>query len=241
MLKPNLYDLPEIFRDFYQQDNLVGASGQLHGLGSGSGSTLNNLLIINSLFHDRIPLRTLEIGFCHGVSGLLLLSLHELYDKGGTHHAIDPFQSTAWDSVGKLQVNHWNLDNRFTLYEDFSCHVLSKLCLEKKKYDLIYIDGSHLFEDVFVDLYYSLRLLEDGGVVLFDDSTDPHVAKVLTFIESNYDEFLKPLDLVKYRGNRIFDKIKYKAAAKLKFSQLTGYEKQSDKYLRDWRVKLERF
>ena len=38
-----------------------------------------------------------------------------------------------------------------------------------------YIDGSHLFEDVFVDAY-----LQSGyspkGVVAFDNSSSPHVA-----------------------------------------------------------------
>jgi len=27
----------------------------------------------------------------------------------------------------------------------------------------MYVDGSHLFEDVFVDAYFGARLLTDGG------------------------------------------------------------------------------
>ena len=37
---------------------------------------------------------------------------------------------------------------------------------------MIYVDGSHNFEHVFIDAYYSVQLLDMGGVVLFDDSIE---------------------------------------------------------------------
>src|SRR5207249_2385064 len=66
-----------------------------------------------------------------------------------------------------------------------SCLVLPRLLAEDRRFGLIYVDGSHIFEDVFVDAYFSARLLTEDGYLLFDDSTNGHVAKVLAFIDSN--------------------------------------------------------
>lgn len=38
-----------------------------------------------------------------------------------------------------------------------------------KVFDLIFIDGSHLVEDVYRDLVNSLNCLKKGGIILFDD------------------------------------------------------------------------
>jgi Methyltransferase domain len=76
---------------------------------------------------------------------------------------------------------------------------LPKLVSEGQQIDLVYIDGSHLFEDVFVDFYFVSRLLSDGGVLLFDDCSDPHVRKILRFIQTNCMKSLVPYDLSAYR------------------------------------------
>lgn len=69
-----------------------------------------------------------------------------------------------------------------------------------REIDTVYVDGSHLFEDVFIDFYYSCRLLKEEGYILFDDSTDEHVKKVLGFIRSNMKDHLQEIDLSPYRG-----------------------------------------
>ena len=66
--------------------------------------------------------------------------------------------------------------------EECSALELPKLMKQGARFDLVYIDGSHLFEDVFIDAYFVARLLTQGGVVVFDDSTNPHIAKVLRFL-----------------------------------------------------------
>src|SRR5262249_8074403 len=63
------------------------------------------------------------------------------------------------------------------------------------------VDGSHLFEDVFIDAYYAARLLEQGGLIAFDDSTKPEVAKVLRFIRTNMRQGLEEIDLMPFREN----------------------------------------
>jgi hypothetical protein len=52
----------------------------------------------------------------------------------------------------------------------FSGKVLGKMLAEDEpKFDLIYIDGSHLACDVFLDAALAFALLRDGGVLIFDD------------------------------------------------------------------------
>jgi hypothetical protein len=52
--------------------------------------------------------------------------------------------------------------------------------------DMIYIDGSHLYLDVLLDLQNYWPLLKDGGVMFGDDWTCPDVREaVLEFVQEN--------------------------------------------------------
>lgn len=48
----------------------------------------------------------------------------------------------------------------------------------KTKFDLIYIDGSHNYEDVKVDLYEAWQRLNTGGYLMADDWDHPNNVKV---------------------------------------------------------------
>ena len=41
--------------------------------------------------------------------------------------------------------------------------------LNSDGYDLVFIDGSHLFSDTFIDAYYAYQLVPVGGLIVFDD------------------------------------------------------------------------
>jgi hypothetical protein len=101
------------------------------------------------------------------------------------HTAIDPYQSTVWDGVGMQCLESAGLQSFIELFEEPSALVLPRLLSEGRRFGLIYVDGSHLFEDVFVDAYFCARLLTVDGYLLFDDSSNRHVAKVLAFIDRN--------------------------------------------------------
>ena len=117
----------------------------------------------------------------------------------GQHIAIDPYESQVWDACGLIATDRAGLSGYLEFRDGPSSLVLPKLGSEGRQIDLVYIDGSHLFEDVFVDFYFVSRLLSDGGVVLFDDCSDPHVRKVLRFIQTNCMKSLVPFDLSAYR------------------------------------------
>jgi hypothetical protein len=52
-----------------------------------------------------------------------------------------------------------------------SINVLCDLISQNKKYDFIYVDGSHKATNVIEDLVLSYNLLEKNGIMLIDDST----------------------------------------------------------------------
>jgi predicted O-methyltransferase YrrM len=59
----------------------------------------------------------------------------------------------------------------------FSCKALPYLLSEGKRFDLIYIDGSHTASDVLSDAVDGFRLLREGGAMIFDDYVwcmEPH-------------------------------------------------------------------
>lgn len=223
VLRPN----PEAARPEPTQSGqpLVGRSGKVFH-SAAACSTDNNLRILAALMKEQRPARTLEIGLAFGASALTLAAGHR--DLGRRpdrqHVAIDPFQSTVWDDLGRMALEAADLDGYVTVYEGFSSQVLPRLVDDEWHCDLAYIDGSHLFEDAFVDFYYISQLLNPRGLVLFDDSADPHVAKVLRFIDRNFHGSFVREDLSRFRRTW-GERLRYKAARWLKRTQLTAYRK----------------
>jgi hypothetical protein len=51
--------------------------------------------------------------------------------------------------------------------------------------DAAFIDGSHLFHNVFVDLFYLGMIVRPGGLVILDDYWLPGVATAARYFETN--------------------------------------------------------
>ncbi len=64
----------------------------------------------------------------------------------------------------------------FNINRGYSQYVLPELEKSGKKYDFIYVDASHRADDTFMDAYYSHKMLNPGGLLIFDDFgwKDPH-------------------------------------------------------------------
>ena len=102
----------------------------------------------------------------------------------------------------------------------------------------MFIGGSHFFDDVFVDFYFTAQLLADGGIVAFDDSTNPHVRKVLRFIHANCG-CLQPVDFSRYRADE-GKSLRYRAAEAVGRAQLTAFRKIGP-WGREWNVAFKNF
>jgi len=207
---------------------------------AGGMSTVNNLYTLRQLILKRKPKKTLEVGFLFGTSALCIAgsSAEAGISEAKRHHAIDPFQSTTWDNIGRMKVREAGLGDAVTVHENYSCFVLAQLCQAGERFDLIYIDGSHIFEDVLVDFYFAWQLLNIGGVVLMDDCTDPHVKKVVKFVQTNLPAHMREMDLTSFRPAA--RGLKRKIASHLGISQMRCFEKTQDGF-RDWDARFKAF
>lgn len=218
---------------------MVGRSGKVFE-NLGALSTKNNLFAIHRAMEELKPQRTLEIGLAYGGSCLVFLDGHRKLGNSRElrHIAIDPFQAQEWDDTGLMLAEKAGLDAYLDFRPQFSSIVLPALLDSGQTFDLVYIDGSHLFEDVFIDFYYVMRLLSPQGVVLFDDSSDAHVKKVIAFVNTNMSHCLEPYDVSKWRENGA--DARYKAAKMLGKLQLTGYRRIGEAD-RKWDAPLSKF
>jgi predicted O-methyltransferase YrrM len=149
-------------------------------------STVNNLVILRNLFTEIMPKRTLQVGLGFGGSATVFTSSHRQarHPPMAQHTAIDPFQ-TDWNDMALVTLDNAGLRGYLDFRPEFSSVALPTLVREGARFELIFFDGSHFFDDVFVDVYFTTQLLVDGGIVAFDDSTNRHVRKVLRFIRAN--------------------------------------------------------
>jgi len=191
-------------------------------------STKNNLHVLAKLICNLKPTDTLEIGLATAASALVIAHGHRLNEDGTIrfHTAIDPYQHEL-DDVGIVQIERAGLERYFSLIRSQSLVALPELLANGRQFDLIYIDGNHLFEHAFIDMFYSMRLLRTGGVVLLDDSTLLDVRKIVNFVRRNFRGRLDELDLTSWREPQASD-LRYKVAKLINRVQLTGFIKRSD-------------
>lgn len=211
----------------YETRHIEGRNKSFDGLAA--LSTVNNLLVIRALFLELKPERTLETGMAFGGSALTFAQTHKDLgrDPSAQHTAIDPAQTYHWDEAGRMALEAAGLDAYVEIVEEYSSQALPRLVREGRRYGMAYIDGSHQFEDVLIDFVFTHDLLEVGGLVLFDDSSDSHVLKVLRFVEANYSEIYERVPLDGYREG-VKERLKNRVASRLRRVQLTAYRKRKD-------------
>jgi predicted O-methyltransferase YrrM len=130
-------------------------------------------------------LRTLETGLAHAVSTRFICEGLVANGPAGRHVAIDPYQQSAYHGAGLQALEEAGVREVVEFYEEESQIVLPRLLAEGRRFDVAFIDGNHRFEAVFLDLVYSGRLLQEGGIVFTDDTQLPGVRRAVAFCETN--------------------------------------------------------
>jgi hypothetical protein len=62
---------------------------------------------------------------------------------------------------------------------------LPRLLREARSFHLVFVDGNHRFDGVFLDLVFLGRLVRAGGIVFVDDYQLPAVARAASFCLTN--------------------------------------------------------
>jgi predicted O-methyltransferase YrrM len=143
---------------------------------------LDEALQLYSTVRKLKPENTLEIGFCCGGSGLAILQ--SLEDNGkGTHHAVDPYQTSYAANMGRHNVSRAGLEHRLRFFETFPENAIAAL----PRLQFAFIDASHLFDLTILDFVLVDKLLDEGSVLALHDAWMPAIQKVIRFILSNRD------------------------------------------------------
>jgi len=169
-----------------------GEEFTLHQINPLNSISLTQMNAIHDFCLQEKPQHTLEIGFAYGASAMVFLSYHSLH-PGGTHTAIDPGAANFWHGIG---IKHTNTiiqslgkPELFQLIEERSDRAFCPLQKQSKRFDLIFIDGCHLFDYALTDFFLYSQLLNENGVLILDDAWMPAVSSVANFIQKNRNDF----------------------------------------------------
>jgi len=148
-------------------------------LPSSDGDALRDLLLTEGAS------TVIEIGLAYGSSAL---AIAEALVAGGStrarHLIIDAhqkqFHGSGWSAIVEAGIS-----GICSLFEERSQIVLPRLLSDGLVADAAFVDGSHIFHNVFVDLFYLRELVCPGGLVVLDDCRYASVATAIRYFEVN--------------------------------------------------------
>lgn len=175
----------EVLAEMYRADKLYGTeSGIPVEIDKVPRISVKQGAAMHRLMRSHSVRRSLEIGLANGFSAVWMLDALRAR-RNALHIAIDPYQKTLFRGVGITQAKRLSPGARFQWIEDFSIHALSDLIRKNEKFDFIFIDGNHRFDDVIVDFYLSDQIMRSGGLIAFDDMWMSSVRTAINFIVNN--------------------------------------------------------
>lgn len=149
---------------------------------------------IDNFKKNRTKLNILEIGLAYGTSSIVILNKILDYKGKKEYDIIDPNQTKQWNKIGINHIysylNYKNKNIDVNLYEEYS---QIKMPLLHKKYDIIFIDGSHDEKIVIQDLINSDKLLKKDGLVILDDVRHEGVKNALQIFLKEYNKNYKKI------------------------------------------------
>ncbi len=127
----------------------------------------------------------IEVGLAYGSSSLAIGEALILLGHQDPWHVIidayqDRFRNMGWEAISSA-----GLTDLCTLVVERSQLALPRLVTEDVVADAAFVDGSHAFHNVFVDLYFLRELVHPGGLIVLDDVQSPSVATAVRYFETN--------------------------------------------------------
>jgi hypothetical protein len=90
---------------------------------------------------------------------------------GSDEHQLPLFAGKVGEIEQRFDGNTAEFGNRVEKFKARSCDALAYLGVTKRRFDFIYVDGSHRAADVYSDAILAWPMLNPGGAMLFDDYT----------------------------------------------------------------------
>jgi predicted O-methyltransferase YrrM len=161
--------------------------------------------------------QTIETGFGLGLSALYIVeaALEASPAELVQHTVIDPFQRRDWNNAGLRMVREAGVGSHVTHIPEDSALALPRLAATGQQYDAAFVDGSHQFDGVFIDLFYMQRLVRPGGLIILDDYWMPAVRAALDFFAKNLGLALQTLSDEKGKPKLAFLRVPEAPAVRL--------------------------
>jgi len=144
------------------------------------GDVLRDLLV-----SERVE-TVVEVGLAYASSALAIgEALVALDPPHPRHVVIDAFQDREYGDVGWDILRDAGISPIVTLIREWSSIALPRLLADGLLADAAFVDGSHRFHEVFVDLYFLRKIVRPGGLIVIDDDWTPSVRTALRYYEQN--------------------------------------------------------
>jgi predicted O-methyltransferase YrrM len=141
--------------------------------------------VLRDLLLAERPRTVIEIGLAYGSSALAIAeALVAVHGPEARHLILDAYQQLFHGS-GWAAITGAGLGGLCALVQERSQIALPRLLSEGFTADAAFVDGSHIFHNVFVDLFYLRELVRPGGLVILDDCNFPSVATAVRYFEAN--------------------------------------------------------
>ena len=127
----------------------------------------------------------IEIGLAYGSSALAIAEALAAAGSNEARHVILDAYQEHFHGSGWAVIAEAGLAGLCCLAEERSQIALPRLLDEGLVADAAFVDGSHIFHNVFVDLFYLRELVRPGGLVVLDDCRYPSVATAVRYFEVN--------------------------------------------------------
>ncbi|MDQ6724832.1 MAG: class I SAM-dependent methyltransferase [Actinomycetota bacterium] len=136
----------------------------------------------------------IEVGLAYGSSALAIAeALVRVGPRGATHLIVDAYQDRFHDA-GWSAIVSAGLTDVCSLLRERSQIALPRLVADGLVADAAFVDGSHIFHNVFVDLFFLREVVRPGGLVVLDDCSWPSVATAVRYFEMNTGWKMEPID-----------------------------------------------
>jgi hypothetical protein len=150
--------------------------------GCDSKQIFENILLHFNTTHptdQNVETKVLEIGVYTGTSLIQIIQLipnsHGVAIDSWTnykeqqHPTMNNIVENDVEGSFYRNVEKSGLTSRITARKGDSYEILLEMNRSREKYDFIYVDGSHLCLDAYLDLMLSWKLLNVGGIMAIDD------------------------------------------------------------------------
>jgi predicted O-methyltransferase YrrM len=187
-----LAPLPERFRtrllSMYAGEPQLGPDGKMHEIDATTRIGPEQGMWLYQTCRELKPKQTAEIGLAYGFSAIYFLAaIHET--GNGFHTSIDPLPGRFEVAIGPHQADKLDMKHAFRFIKERSYRAMVDLARGDERFELMFIDGSHRFDDALVDFTLAAELCPADGYIVLDDMWMPSLQRAASFIRKNRTDF----------------------------------------------------